>query len=69
MTSNALSDAITAASIADVAFAEAARAAGYKTRWDFSVIPVSCQALRDAYFAKVDADKRMHDAFVQARQG
>jgi hypothetical protein len=62
-----LRDAIVKAAIADGAFDYAVKAAGYKSRWDMGTIPQQSQALRNAYFAKVDADKAMGEAFAEAR--
>ncbi len=59
--------ACVAATIADEAFEHAVKEAGYKSRWDMGIILQQSQALRDAYFAKVDADQAMHDAFEQSR--
>lgn len=62
-----LAETITLANEADAAFSAACKAEGWKTRWDMAITPQHSQFLRDAYFAKVDADKMVHDAFEQAR--
>jgi hypothetical protein len=62
-----LAETIAQAYAADDAFAAAVKAHGYKSRWDIRNIPQQSQALRDAYFAKLDADKAMHEAFEASR--
>lgn len=67
MTNVVLSEAITAASIADAAFEVAIRDAGYRSRWDWS--QVTDRRPMAAYLAKVKADEAMHEAFEDARRG
>ena len=58
-----LSDYIMEAIAADDAFGEACKAAGYKSRWDAKVCGRINPALYQAYWAKVYADQRMHEAY------
>jgi hypothetical protein len=62
-----ISQAIHDAGIADEAFMAAIKKAGFKSRWDWFLRDAP-DSLRDAYNAKVAADKRMHAAFERDRQ-
>ncbi len=65
---NELHSLIQAANTADDNFSAVVKAHGYKSRWDVTMIPQQSQALRDAYFAKIDADAAVHAAFERSRQ-
>lgn len=60
-----LSEAIAAANAADDEFEKSIRAAGYKSRWDWSSF--SGGPPQAAYLAKVKADLAMHKAFEAVR--
>ncbi len=60
--------AIEAAQSADTAFEQAVHAAGYKSRWDFGVIPLEHRDLCIAYLGKIAADQAVHNAFAAARK-
>jgi hypothetical protein len=60
--------AIAAAQIADDALEAAARAAGFRDRWDFTEKQrVACPALDRAYRHKVEADRLVSAALEAAR--
>lgn len=59
-----LAEAIAASNAADEAFEAAIKAAGYKSRWDWSK---NDNRPRAAYEAKVAADAEMHFAFERSR--
>lgn len=59
-----LAESIATAHAADRAFADAVKAAGFKSRWDMHGKPA---ALRAAYETKVAADAAMARAFEESR--
>jgi hypothetical protein len=61
-----LIDAIGESADADIAFAEALRVAGFKSRWDW-MLGTGPKEIEIAYRAKVVADNRMHEAFAADR--
>lgn len=61
-----ISQAIRDSGIADEAFTAAIKKAGFKSRWDW-FLKDAPDSLRQAYNAKVAADKRMHEAFTESR--
>ena len=61
-----ISEAMRDAGIADEAFTAAIKKAGFKSRWDW-FLKDAPDSLREAYNAKVAADKRMHEAFTESR--
>jgi hypothetical protein len=64
-----LAETIRVAAAADDAFEAAVKAAGYKSRWDWPARrgQVGTSAVWVAYYAKVNADNAMHEAFVNSR--
>jgi hypothetical protein len=64
-----LTDAIEAANVADRNFQAAVEAAGFKSRWD---VPAMIKCINPQYFAaydnKVEADRRMGEAFERQRE-
>ena len=68
MTSDKLKSAIQAAWLADEMYSDAVKAAGFKSRWDVPglVMKINPQ-LQSAYDDKVEADRRMHEAYKAER--
>lgn len=62
-----ISACIAAAYAADEAYEFEVQTAGYASRWDVPSILKQESPLREAYLAKVKADKELHAAFVAAR--
>lgn len=61
-----ISACIAAAYAADEAYEFEVQTAGYASRWD---VPSKQESpLREAYLAKVKADKELHAAFIAARK-